>query len=120
VSVLRSELGVEPEPETRQLYQAILQQRATPHAAPAGRRPCVPKVPETRPAETPLIGRDADVAQLREALDGAAGGRRRPARHCRGSRSGEAAQHPPPSAREHPEHLDSGSDGGHARRSWTR
>jgi DNA-binding SARP family transcriptional activator/pimeloyl-ACP methyl ester carboxylesterase len=75
VSVLRSELGVEPEPETRQLYQAILQQRATPHAAPAGRRPPVPKAPETRPAETPLIGRDADVAQLREALDGAAGGR---------------------------------------------
>ena len=72
VSVLRSELGVEPEAETRQLYQEILQQRTTPRATPAGRRPRVPKVPETRPAETPLIGRDAEVAQLREALDRAA------------------------------------------------
>ena len=72
VSVLRSELGVEPEAKTRQLYQEILQQRAAPRAAAAGRRPRVPKVPETRPAETPLIGRDAEVAQLREALDRAA------------------------------------------------
>ncbi|HEU4439311.1 MAG TPA: alpha/beta fold hydrolase [Methylomirabilota bacterium] len=72
VSVLRSELGIEPEAETRQLYQEILQQRTAPRAAAAGRRPRVPKVPETRPAETPLIGRDAEVAQLREALDRAA------------------------------------------------
>jgi DNA-binding SARP family transcriptional activator/alpha-beta hydrolase superfamily lysophospholipase len=75
VSVLRSELGVEPEAETRQLYQEILQQRTAIRAAPAGRRPRVPKVPETRLAETPLIGRDAEAAQLREALDRAAGER---------------------------------------------
>jgi DNA-binding SARP family transcriptional activator/pimeloyl-ACP methyl ester carboxylesterase len=70
VSALRSELGVEPEAETRQLYQEILQQRTV-----AERRPRVPKVPETRPAETPLIGRDAETAQLRDALDRASGER---------------------------------------------
>jgi DNA-binding SARP family transcriptional activator/pimeloyl-ACP methyl ester carboxylesterase len=75
VSVLRSELGVEPEAETRYLYQEILQQRTTARTAPVGRRPRVPKAPETRPAETPLIGRDAEAAQLREALDRAAGER---------------------------------------------
>src|SRR6185503_3614725 len=68
VSALRSELGVEPEEETRQLYQEILQQRTG-----AERRARVPKVPETRPAETPLIGRDAETAQLRDALDRASG-----------------------------------------------
>ena len=80
VSALRSELGVEPEAETRQLYQEILQQRAAARvlstgAAPAGRPPRVPKVPETRPAETPLIGREAETAQLRDALDRASGER---------------------------------------------
>jgi len=75
VSVLRTELGVEPEAETRQLYQEILQQRTTARAASVGRRTRVPKVPETRPAETALIGRDAEAAQIREALDRAAGER---------------------------------------------
>ncbi len=75
VSVLRSELGVEPEAETRQLYQEILQQRAAPRVPASGRPPRVPKVPETRPADTPLIGREAETAQLREALDRAAGER---------------------------------------------
>jgi DNA-binding SARP family transcriptional activator/pimeloyl-ACP methyl ester carboxylesterase len=75
VGVLRSELGVEPEAETRQLYQEILQQRAAPRAAGPGRPPRVTKVPETRPADTPLIGREAEAAQLREALDRAAGER---------------------------------------------
>ena len=75
VSVLRSELGVEPEAETRQLYQEVLQQRTTARAASVGRRMRVPKVPETRPAETALIGRDAEAAQIREALDRAAGER---------------------------------------------
>lgn len=75
VGVLRSELGVEPEAETRQLYQEILQQRAAPRVPGPGRPPRVPKVPETRPADTPLIGREAETAQLREALDRAAGER---------------------------------------------
>src|SRR4029453_11046833 len=75
VSVLQRELGVEPEVETRQLYQEILQQRTTARSAPVGRRARVPKVPETRPRETPLIGRDIEAAQLREALDRAAGER---------------------------------------------
>jgi DNA-binding SARP family transcriptional activator/pimeloyl-ACP methyl ester carboxylesterase len=81
VSVLRSELGIEPEAETRQLYQEILQQRTGVRLAPTaagaaatGRPPRVPKVAETRPAETPLIGRDAETAQLRDALDRASGG----------------------------------------------
>jgi DNA-binding SARP family transcriptional activator/pimeloyl-ACP methyl ester carboxylesterase len=82
VSALRSELGVEPEAETRQLYQEILQQRTAARLAPtaagaaaAGRPPRVPKVPETHPAETPLIGREAETAQLRDALDRASGER---------------------------------------------
>ena len=75
VSVLRSELGVEPEAETRQLYQEILQQREAARVTRSGRPPRVPKVPETRPPDTPLIGRDAETAQLREALDRAAGER---------------------------------------------
>jgi DNA-binding SARP family transcriptional activator/pimeloyl-ACP methyl ester carboxylesterase len=75
VSALRSELGLEPEAETRQLYQEILQQRTVASGAAPGRPARVPKVPETRPAETPLIGRDAEAAQLREALDRAAGER---------------------------------------------
>ena len=73
---------MEPEAETRQLYREILQQRTADSVAPAagraaaaGRPPRVPKAPETRPAETPLIGREAEMAQLRDALDRASAGR---------------------------------------------
>ena len=51
--------------------------------AAAERRPRARKAPETRPAETPLIGRDAEMAQLRDALDRRLGGQRRAHRHRR-------------------------------------
>ena len=81
VNVLQRELGVEPEAETRQLYREILQQRTAGGMAPAYRRaadPAAPprarKAPETRPAETPLIGRDAEMEQLCDAFGRALGG----------------------------------------------
>ena len=75
VAVLRRELSVEPEAETRQLCQEIVQQRGasilTAPAKPARKiRP-----PEVRAAETPLVGRATEMAQLRAALDRAASGR---------------------------------------------
>jgi hypothetical protein len=80
MNVLQRELGVEPETETRQLYQEILQQRTASRAAAVGgaagaASPTrVRKAPETRPAETPLIGREVELTRLRDALDGAAAG----------------------------------------------
>lgn len=81
VSGLQRELAVEPEAETKQLYREILQQRVASSVAPAVGRaagaaspPRVRQAPETRPAETPLIGREAEMAQLRGALDRASAG----------------------------------------------
>ncbi|HSF03272.1 MAG TPA: alpha/beta fold hydrolase [Solirubrobacterales bacterium] len=77
VNVLRRELGVEPEAETRQLYRDILQQRTAPPArgaAVAARPPRQRKALETRPAETPLIGREVEMTRLRDALDRALAG----------------------------------------------
>jgi DNA-binding SARP family transcriptional activator/pimeloyl-ACP methyl ester carboxylesterase len=81
VNVLQRELGVEPEAETRQRYREILQQRtasgapAAASAAVAASPPRPRKAPETQPAETPLIGREAEMTRLRDALDRAAAGR---------------------------------------------
>src|SRR6266446_475329 len=79
VSVLGRELGVEPEAETKQLYQEIL--RARPHRATADapvERRATPRVVEHRApgagGETELIGRAAEMAQLRAALDSVAAG----------------------------------------------
>jgi len=77
VGVLQRELGVEPEPETKQLYREILRQRAPDAAAaadgPPWRRAGSPEagtVPEqTLPRELPLIGRDAEIGRLLQALD---------------------------------------------------
>ncbi len=76
VGVLRRELGAEPEPETRRLYQDILQQR--------GRESVEPEVRPTRAArrtrqvepvgEGPLVGREQELQQLRRALDEVRGG----------------------------------------------
>jgi DNA-binding SARP family transcriptional activator/pimeloyl-ACP methyl ester carboxylesterase len=78
VNVLQRELGVEPEAETRRVYRDILQQRTASHVpagvAPAARPPRSRMVPETRPAETPLIGREVEMTRLREALDRARAG----------------------------------------------
>ena len=71
VGVLRRELGAEPEPETRRLYQDILQQRVSESAEPEAR--LTRTTLRTRPAgpvgDGPLIGREGELAQLRRALD---------------------------------------------------
>lgn len=61
VEVLQRELGVEPEPETKALYQEILRQRP-------GETVAVPLSGAAGPADRPLVGRGAEVFQLHEAL----------------------------------------------------
>jgi DNA-binding SARP family transcriptional activator len=76
VAVLQRELDVEPEAETKQLYQEIIRRAAASpgQAAPGKARPePTRRWPSTgRSAgvttETPLIGRDAELATLRSAL----------------------------------------------------
>jgi DNA-binding SARP family transcriptional activator len=87
VGVLQRELGVEPEAETRQLYQEILQRRRTPESrrteAPAAHHvsPTQPGAPRSQPGtprlETPLIGRKGEWAALARALEEAWQGRGR-------------------------------------------
>jgi DNA-binding SARP family transcriptional activator len=80
VTVLQRELGVEPELETKQLYQEILRQRATasgPTAGPAASAPVRPLARaglDAQLAETPLVGRDAPLAQVHAALHQAEAG----------------------------------------------
>jgi DNA-binding SARP family transcriptional activator/pimeloyl-ACP methyl ester carboxylesterase len=77
VDTLQRELGVMPEPETRRLYHELLRQRAgrgERERADAAAAPRVPTAPETRPAETALVGREAEMARLHEAFDAAARG----------------------------------------------
>jgi len=78
VAALQRELGTEPEPETKQLYQNILQRRASEpravddrDAGPAGDagRPERDGRPELIVRDVPLIGRDRELARLRDALD---------------------------------------------------
>jgi DNA-binding SARP family transcriptional activator len=61
VSVLERELGVEPETETRQLYRALVRERAASSVPVLRGR-------EADTAETPLIGRDAERRRLEEAV----------------------------------------------------
>jgi tetratricopeptide (TPR) repeat protein len=82
VAVLRRELGVEPEPETRELYRQILLQPPTTFRS-------VPAAPPRRPArrrrlsahrespDRPLVGRHAQLAHVERALDDAWSGRGR-------------------------------------------
>jgi DNA-binding SARP family transcriptional activator/tetratricopeptide (TPR) repeat protein len=67
VNVLRRELGVDPEPETRQLYLEILQTPGAPAPAFELPRPGLPDAPPER--ETPLIGREAELGRLRQARE---------------------------------------------------
>src|SRR5215831_765149 len=67
VTALQRDLGVEPEPETKELYQHVLRLRPTATAV-AARAPA----PAT---EWPLVGRAAELARLRDALDTAIKGR---------------------------------------------
>lgn len=79
VSVLQRELGAEPEPETKQLYQEVLR-RASPAAAaemssPQPRGPRRELTPVPLPVhETAIIGREPEVAYLEAMLDDAVGG----------------------------------------------
>jgi DNA-binding SARP family transcriptional activator len=73
VAVLGRELGVEPDPETRELYQEILQQQLAPRQAPAA--PARPHQPRRRgwrargdSSDKPLVGRSAELARLERAL----------------------------------------------------
>jgi DNA-binding SARP family transcriptional activator len=75
VAVLQRELGVEPETETKQLYQETVRRRAE----AASRRPQPQRAgegtaPEAAVPETPLIGRDVELAGLRKALAEAGSG----------------------------------------------
>jgi len=77
IGVLQRDLGVEPETTTKQLYQEILRQRPS-HAVMSVASPVtMPAVPdlaprlpeESLPRELPLIGREAEIHRLREALN---------------------------------------------------
>ena len=76
VDTLRRELSVEPEAETRQLYQEVLRSRATPskaartamaHLEVLASQVQPPSSP--LPDEAPMFGRQSELARLRHALD---------------------------------------------------
>lgn len=85
VTQLERELGVEPEAATKELYQQILTQKfpARPALAPSGHSivsgPTSPQsldsAAERQHAETTIVGREAELAKLREALTRAAIGK---------------------------------------------
>ena len=70
VGVLQKELGVEPDASTRRLYLEILQR---PSPAPSGRRPAPPAPGRDTAlaADAPLVGRDGELARLRQRLSAA-------------------------------------------------
>lgn len=82
VDGLQRELGTEPEMETKALYQELLRrpgEMPEPTAAHTDRRsraaPAVERpAPDLPAAATPLVGREADLARLRERLQEAIGG----------------------------------------------
>ena len=82
VAVLRRELGVEPEADTRAVYQEILRRRAG-TGIPGGRRSpergsspgTLAAQPLTIPTDIPLIGREPEMARGRAALVEAQAGR---------------------------------------------
>jgi DNA-binding SARP family transcriptional activator len=71
--VLADELGLEPNPELRKLEAQILAQSPELVAPPPDARPR-PAPPPGRPGRTPLIGREAELGDLRAALSGALSG----------------------------------------------
>ena len=84
VAALQRELRAEPDDETRALYQQILKRQPAhlsvtpPHAAGPGPRARGRKggsTADTLTAETPLVGREVELAQLRDALQAALAGR---------------------------------------------
>jgi DNA-binding SARP family transcriptional activator len=67
VAVLRHELGVEPEAATKQLYRDILQQPLPLPASPPRRSGSAPKPVARVLGELALVGREAELAQIRRA-----------------------------------------------------
>src|SRR5438876_594656 len=59
VEILRRELAVEPESETKELYQEILRQRRVREATPSV---------GINPSDPPLVGREVELGRLRDAL----------------------------------------------------
>jgi predicted ATPase len=86
VGILQRELGTEPEPETRQLYQEVLRRNVS-AGAPAEAsvsqareqpaRSADRAVPELPAHDTVLVGREAELAELRGALEAVTWGRGR-------------------------------------------
>jgi DNA-binding SARP family transcriptional activator len=77
VSVLRRELGVEPDTATQALYRKLLTQRASLDAAAGDvsrAALATARGSDSRHAETAIVGRDAELARLRDALGCAAAG----------------------------------------------
>src|SRR6185369_12672577 len=76
LGLLRRELGIEPETETKTLYQEILRQRPRrASTGPSMTRPAVNTIERQTPGvETELIGRSAEIERLLAELDGAARG----------------------------------------------
>jgi DNA-binding SARP family transcriptional activator/tetratricopeptide (TPR) repeat protein len=79
VGILQRELGLEPEAETKSLYQEILRRRSArglpdelPASVAAASAPVRPYIPGSEGA---LIGRETDLRQLRQTLAGAWSGR---------------------------------------------
>lgn len=68
VNVLQRELGAEPEPATRQLYNDLLRQQLPASDGAAASRPARPALP-TAVHEAPLVGRSAEWARLLQALE---------------------------------------------------
>src|SRR5262247_1893814 len=82
VDTLRRELSVEPEAETRQLYQEVLRSRATPskatrtamaHLEVLASQVQPPSSP--LPDEAPMFGRQSELTRLQHALNEALAGR---------------------------------------------
>ena len=65
---LARELGTQPEQSTQELYQSILRQSAPAVARPAAATRLVIGQRSAPPPESPLIGRDAEIAALNTAL----------------------------------------------------
>ena len=68
VALLQKELGVEPEAETKRLYLEILQRPVAKNARAAKSSAMASSRPPRAAADTPLIGRDDELAQLRQRL----------------------------------------------------
>jgi DNA-binding SARP family transcriptional activator len=68
VAFLQKELGVEPEPDTKRLYLEILQRPVAQGRRAVRAGAVAPTRPARAAADSPLIGRDTEHAQLRQRL----------------------------------------------------